>query len=110
MQPNMIGSYGPWAASIVGEGPGGLLFRQKDVAEWRSVARQHAMDCLSQPDTGGVPEVTVQRRFRYGGLHVGELSWQLPYGPPTQAVLLKPEGAVGKLPGIVALHDHGGNK
>jgi dienelactone hydrolase len=38
------------------------------------------------------------------------LQWQLPYGPPTEALLLKPAGARGKLPGIVGLHDHGGNK
>src|SRR4029078_2822777 len=29
---------------------------------------------------------------------------------PTEALVLKPAGAKGKLPGIVGLHDHGGNK
>jgi len=41
---------------------------------------------------------------------VEELVWQLPYGPPTEAVFLKPEGAAGPLPGILALHDHAGKK
>jgi dienelactone hydrolase len=65
---------------------------------------------LAQPDTGETPQVTVQRQFVYDGLHVEELSWQLPYGPPTEATFLKPAGATGKLPGIVALHCHGGRK
>ena len=30
------------------------------------------------------------------------------YGPRTEAWLLKPVGAKGRLPGVVALHDHGG--
>jgi dienelactone hydrolase len=38
------------------------------------------------------------------------MSWQLPYGRPTGAILLKPQGASGPLPAILGLHDHGGNK
>jgi dienelactone hydrolase len=41
---------------------------------------------------------------------VEELSWQLPYGRPTEAIFLKPENAHGPLPGVLAFHDHGGNK
>ena len=48
--------------------------------------------------------------YEYDGLHVEELSWQLPYGPPTSAIFLKPSGARGPLPGVVGLHDHGGKK
>jgi len=113
MQPNMIGVYGPWAASLVGDAPAALSFRRSewtDVEAWRPVARQRLMDLLAQPDTGGVPEVTVHRQVTYDGLHVEELSWQLPYGPPTEAVFLKPEGATGQLPGLLALHDHAGKK
>jgi dienelactone hydrolase len=43
-------------------------------------------------------------------LHIEELSWQLPYGRPTEAILLKPSNASIPLPGILAFHDHGGNK
>ncbi len=113
MQTNMLGAYGPWAASIVGDDPARLSFRLgrwKDLEEWRAVAKQRLMDCLAPPDTGGVPEVTVHRKFHYDGLHVEELSWQLPYGPPTQAIFLKPEGSTGRHPGILALHDHAGKK
>ena len=113
MEPNMIGVYGPWAASIVGDGPAALSFRREqwtDVEAWRPVARQRLLDYLAQPDTGGTPELTVHRQFIYNDLHVEELSWQLPYGPPTEAVFLKPAGITGKLPGILALHDHAMNK
>ena len=44
------------------------------------------------------------------GVEAEILRWQLPYGPPTEAVFLKPAGATGPLPGVVALHDHGGYK
>jgi dienelactone hydrolase len=115
MEPNMIGAYGPWAASILGEGPARLSFRQARfeagaIDAWRTLARQRLRDCLMQPPTGGVPQAQVQHRFVHDGLHVEHLSWQLPYGPPTEAVFLKPAGATGRLPAVLALHCHGGQK
>ena len=42
---------------------------------------------------------------------VGEaVSWSVGYGPRTEAWILKPAGISARLPGIVALHDHGGFK
>ncbi len=113
MQANMIGAYGLWAASLVGDGPAALSYRQEqftDLETWRPLARQRLLDLLAQPDTGSVPAVTVYEQLTYDGLHVEKLSWQLPYGPPTEAVFLKPAGATGPLPGILALHDHAGKK
>jgi len=115
MEPNMIGAYGPWAAGLLGEGPARLSFRRDQVPPasievWRGQARQRLRDCLIQPDTGRVPEAKVQHQLVYDGLHVEHLSWQLPYGPPTEAVFLKPAGAQGRLPAVLGLHDHGGNK
>ena len=113
MDPNMIGAYGPWAASLVGDAPPEFSLRHPawtDVDAWREAAHARLMERLACPDAGGVPSVTVHERREYDGLHIEELSWQLPYGPPTAAVFLKPLGATGKLPGIVALHDHGGLK
>jgi dienelactone hydrolase len=70
--------------------------------------------CLTErmgiPDIGGMPEVTVKRKYIYDGLIIEELSWQLPYGRPTEAILLKPANVKQPLPGILAFHDHGGNK
>jgi dienelactone hydrolase len=65
---------------------------------------------LAIPDIGGMPEVKLIRTTEYDGLHIEELSWQLPYGNPTAAILLRPKDVSKKLPGILAFHDHGGNK
>ncbi len=113
MSESVIGEYGTWAASLVADGPGKLSFRNEqwnDVETWRPVARARLMDCLAQPDTGGLPKVTVHERRVYDGLDIEVISYQLPYGPPTEAYVLKPQGATGKLPGILALHDHAGRK
>src|SRR4051794_27089329 len=113
IEPNMIGAYGPWAASLVGEGPARLSFRNDrfdDLETWRRQARQRAHDCLLRPDAGGVPEAKLEHQFDYDGLHVEHLHWQLPYGPPTEAFFFKPRGASGRLPAVLGLHDHGGNK
>ena len=34
----------------------------------------------------------------------------MPYGRATEAILLKPVNVTGKLPAVLAFHDHGGNK
>jgi dienelactone hydrolase len=57
-----------------------------------------------------MPEIKVNKQFEYDGLQVDMLSWQLPYGRPTEAILLKPINVKGRLPAILAFHDHGGNK
>lgn len=55
-------------------------------------------------------DVRVEGRWVRDGV-VGEVvSWSVGYGPRTGAWLLKPEGADTPLPGVVALHDHGGFK
>jgi dienelactone hydrolase len=115
MEPNMIGAYGPWAAGLVGEGPARLSFRQGQfpaagIDAWRNEARGRLRECLMQPDAGGVPRAQVQHELTYDGLHVEHLTWQLPYGPPTEAVFVKPAGSRGRLPAVLGLHDHGGNK
>ena len=110
---SMLGAYGSWADTLAGEGPNFLSFRHThwtDLAAWRPAARQRFRERLAMPDTGGAAECRIERRYEYDGLQVEELSWQLPYGPRTEAVLLKPAGTQGPLPGVLALHDHGGHK
>jgi len=115
MIPNMIGAYGPWAAGLAGDGPARLSFRDprfqpQDLDVWRAQARDRLKNCLLQPDSGGSPQAQVQHQFIHDGLHVEHLTWQLPYGPPTEAYFLKPQHASGRLPAVLGLHDHGGNK
>ena len=85
-------------------------FRPAAIDAWRGQARERLRDCLLQPDSGGVPKAQVQHQLVHDGLHVEHLTWQLPYGPPTEAVFFKPAGAQGRLPAVLGLHDHGGNK
>lgn len=111
--PSTIGVYGAWAASLLPDGPGTYSLRRADVHDidaWRAQARAQFQARLAQPDTGGVPQARVDDQFEFDGLHVERLSWQLPYGPRTEAIFLKPANATGPLPGVLALHDHGGQK
>jgi dienelactone hydrolase len=112
-EPNLIGSYGPWASELNGKGLRNLSFRNehfRDIDRWKEQARSRMLECLGMPQMDFSGEVTVEKSYQYDGLHIEELSWQLPYGPATKAYLLKPQNARGKLPGILAFHDHGGNK
>ncbi len=110
---SLIGQYGPWANSLIENKLPSLSFRRKewnDLEKWRKTAKTRLIERLGIPDIGGMPKVTVKKQYEYNGLHIEELSWQLPYGRPTEAILLKPLNAKEPLPGILAFHDHGGNK
>ena len=112
MHPNMLGAYGDWAAKSM-QDPPRLSFRQPmftNVDAWRAVARARFRESLMGPGGAATPVPVVQHKLEFDGLAIEHLQWQLPYGPPTEALVLKPIGATGKLPGIVGLHDHGGNK
>lgn len=109
----LIGLYGTWAAGLISKELPSHSFRRdtwKNVDKWRTAVRKLMMERMAVPDIGGMPEVQVNKQYSYDGLHIEELSWQLPYGRPTEAILLKPENATKPLPGILAFHDHGGNK
>ena len=110
----MIGSDGPWLSdAVLGDGPAQLSFRTgrwSDLGTWRTAARKRTLECLAPVSLGTPSDVRVESRHEFDGLHVERLSWQLASGPRTEAVLLRPADAVGRLPGILALHDHSGNK
>lgn len=110
---SVIGLYGKWASELTENKLPSFSFRKDewaDIESWRKAAKARLIDRLAIPDIGGIPEVTIKKQYSYDGLHIEELSWQLPYGRPTEAILLKPLNAKGPLPGILAFHDHGGNK
>lgn len=50
------------------------------------------------------------RRWSADGVDGVELSWDVGFGARTRAWLLRPAGTAGALPGVVALHCHGGMK
>jgi dienelactone hydrolase len=112
-QLNLIGPYGPWANSLYNEKIPSLSFRNdtfSDLINWRDLAKERVKERMGVLDIGEVPKVTVHQVIRYDGLICEEISYQLPFGRPTKAVVLKPENASGKLPAVLGLHCHGGNK
>jgi hypothetical protein len=111
--PTMIGQYGEWASNLTANKLPSLSFRNKEFSNlpaWKKAAKKRMADRLAIPDIGKRPPAQVNKKYVYDGLHIEELSWQRPYGEATQAILLKPENSTGKLPAILAFHDHGGNK
>lgn len=110
---SVIGLYGPWAASLNGGRLPSFSFRNEsfaNVAAWREAARKCAMERMAIPAIGSTPKITIENQHVYDGVRIEELSWTLPYGRRTEALVLKPLNAVGKLPAVLAFHDHGGNK
>ena len=108
----MIGAYGEWAAAMM-QDPPRMSFRQpmfQNVETWRPAARARFRDALLGPGPALTPSAVVQHHLEFDGLEIEHLQWQLPFGPPTEALVMKPAGAKGKLPAVVGLHDHGGNK
>lgn len=116
MSTSVIGAYGTWAAGLVGTRPPRLSLRRKgsasSLAAWRRRALGRMMELLAPPAMPRIPKVRVVERGEYDGVAWEKLSWRLPWGPPTEAVLLKPAGARPGtvLPGILGLHDHAGRK
>lgn len=110
---SIIGQYGPWASSRLEGVMPEFSFRARqwrDLEQWRKAALKRTLERMAVPEIGPTPAVKVTAAYDLDGLHVEELTWQLPYGRPTEAILLKPANAKGRLPGILAFHDHGGNK
>jgi len=112
---NMIGSYGPWAAESVEKWEHALSYLYPawgDIDAWREAARAKVAELFACPVVGSevLQTLRLDRRYRFDDLDIEELSWQLPYGPRTEAVFLKPSGHTGALPGVLALHDHGAVK
>ena len=92
---------------------------EDSLLEWRTTARETFTDALLMPAlpalrAAAVGSVEVARSYEHDGVRIEELSWQLPYGPRTQALFLtpRPTGVVepGSLPALLALHCHGGQK
>jgi dienelactone hydrolase len=109
---SIIGSYGSWAASLR-PNPPALSLRatpKKKLGTWKKEALAKVKELVASPAIPQAPTVTVEKKYTYDGLDIEELSWQLPYGRPTKALLLKPAGTTRRLPGILALHDHSGEK
>ncbi|WP_159707137.1 acetylxylan esterase [Arthrobacter sp. 18067] len=89
--------------------------------DWPGYAARHqymadSPEAGQLADTLGVPAVTpdlgytVHSETEHDGVITSSLSWQLGFGPRTSAWFVRPAGATGPLPGLLALHCHGGIK
>ncbi|WP_217375841.1 acetylxylan esterase [Paenarthrobacter ureafaciens] len=72
-------------------------------------ARQLALT-LGVPAVSGNLDYTVHREVEHDGVVTSLLGWQTGFGPRTAAWFVRPAEASGPLPGVVALHCHGGIK
>lgn len=114
-EPNLsiIGKYGEWATQLKDRQLPKFSFRNTkyvDLNNWQISAKKQLVERMAIPEIGGIPKVKIVETFTYDGLHVERITWQLPYGRPTEAILLKPLNAKGKLPAVLAFHDHAGDK
>lgn len=109
---SIIGQYGSWASGLIEDPPLMSLRREQTLGldAWRTAARAKTSELLSAPANIDASDVQTVKQERFEGLDIEHLRWQLPYGRATEAVLLKPQGATGRLPAVLGLHDHGGNK
>ena len=73
-------------------------------------AAQELSNALGVPGVVPPADVTVRWEETHDGVTTSRLSWQLGFGPATTGWLLRPAGSSGPLPGVLALHCHGGNK
>jgi dienelactone hydrolase len=112
LEKNLLGTYGAGLMGMQAKQEPTCSFLQEhwiDVSLWSKAAQKIFSDLVLEPQMKK-PKVTVLQTYTYDGLSIEELQWQLPFGPPTRAWFLKPQNSHEKLPGILAFHDHGGNK
>jgi dienelactone hydrolase len=69
---------------------------------------REVMGFCNQPDAP--LNVQIDATWEKDGLIGEAISWSVGYGPRTQAWLFRPATVTGPLPGVLALHDHGGFK
>jgi dienelactone hydrolase len=72
--------------------------------------RRGLLRVLRMPPTTTDPAVRRERAWVDGDLAGKELSWDVGFGPRARGWLLRPRDAAGPLPGVLALHCHGGVK
>jgi dienelactone hydrolase len=100
-----LGAFSDWVAAAAQND------RPHPTAQPGAATQQRIREVLGMAGWPEHPrEVTVGRRWERDGVEGEEVSWSVGYGPRTAAWVLKPAGASGVLPGLLALHDHGGFK
>ncbi|MCY1673659.1 acetylesterase [Pseudarthrobacter sp. SL88] len=99
-RPSAIAGYEDWPAYV----------RDHPRYSAATPAAQDLADALGVPGASGRPDVTVHWEVTHDDVTTSQLSWQLGFGPRTTGWLARPAGSTEALPGVLALHCHGGNK
>ena len=82
------------------------LFGQPPVAAAES--RQRAKENLRFTVAVEQPQdIRIGRTWTADGVRGEEISWSVGFGPRTEGLILRPAEGDARLPGVVALHDHG---
>jgi dienelactone hydrolase len=108
-----LGVYRELADQILAQQGRRLAYTARDwpeVEQWRLEARGKLLELLAFRPAPAPLVVRLERSIEHDGLTIEEVSWSVGYGPRCQAWVLKPKGAKGRLPAVLALHDHGGFK
>jgi len=113
MQPQLLGAYFDILQDRFSQNSFPLSFLSDtftDVEAWQKEARAAVKNLLSYTPSKMPLDEMVHESYVKDGLLYKHVSYAQPYGPRTQGILMCPEKAGGILPGILALHDHGGFK
>lgn len=111
--PSDLGPYLPQLDRILDEQGATLSYLAREwpsLAEWRTRARAKLFELLAYSPAPAPLEARLGRTVTHNGLTIEEVSWELGYGPRCEGWVMKPQGARGRLPVVVALHDHSGFK
>ena len=110
---SMIGAYGEWAAGLAAPASSQWSLQHCPPAEFaarRAAARRRVIELMAPPPRPASVAPTVIRRHEFDGLEIETLAWPQPAGAPTEAWVFRPAGARGRLPAVLAMHDHGAFK
>lgn len=99
-----LGNFSDWVTEAMRQY---LLY---PLAQPRQETREQVRSILGFTKDEIAKEVRLEHTWEKDGIHGEELSWSVGYGPRTFVWVLKPADVTEKLPGIIALHDHGGFK
>ncbi len=87
--------------------PSLLSKRWQDFETWKAEARAKVLELLAFEPRNVALNQSIDSRRVEGEIVVEGISYDMPYGPRTQGYFVYPENRSGKLPAVVALHDHG---
>ena len=79
-----------------------------DLESWRQSSREKVLELLRFAPKANALNPSVDASAEKDGIRVEQISYDLPYGPRTRGYFLCPVQRKGKIPAVVALHDHGG--